>query len=133
MGVSNSDVAMDMMPKLRLNTILAADPALQPEAKDIKSMRPSTADKYQNQMSCDEDGDDDIQMDDEPMLRIGSPNGGGLNVHHDEAHKAAAAVAAAAVDTLPPRIPAFMCAPCGIKFSSISTLEAHQTFYCAHK
>lgn len=27
---------------------------------------------------------------------------------------------------------AFTCDPCGIKFSSLSTLEAHQTYYCSH-
>ena len=26
-----------------------------------------------------------------------------------------------------------ICPPCGIRFSSASTLEAHQTFYCAHR
>lgn len=32
-----------------------------------------------------------------------------------------------------PRIPVFMCHPCGIRFSSLSTLEAHQTYYCSHR
>lgn len=27
----------------------------------------------------------------------------------------------------------FICPPCGIKFSSLSTLEAHQTYYCSHR
>ncbi|KAL3282135.1 hypothetical protein HHI36_005330 [Cryptolaemus montrouzieri] len=27
----------------------------------------------------------------------------------------------------------FICPPCGIRFSSLSTLEAHQTFYCSHR
>lgn len=26
-----------------------------------------------------------------------------------------------------------MCNPCGIRFSSLSTLEAHQTYYCSHR
>lgn len=26
-----------------------------------------------------------------------------------------------------------VCPPCGIRFSSASTLEAHRTFYCAHR
>lgn len=29
--------------------------------------------------------------------------------------------------------PLYMCSPCGIKFSSPSTLEAHQTYYCSHR
>lgn len=138
-GSSNSSAAIETLPKLRLNTILAADPALQPEAKDIKRIRSSTADKYSNQISYDEDGDDDVQMDDMPIrILIGSPNGGGRSTsatghsHRDDRHDAVAA-AAAAVDALPPRMPAFMCTPCGIKFSSLSTLEAHQTYYCSHK
>lgn len=27
----------------------------------------------------------------------------------------------------------FTCLPCGIRFSSLSTLEAHQTYYCSHR
>jgi hypothetical protein len=30
-------------------------------------------------------------------------------------------------------VPIFMCTPCGIRFSSLSTLEAHQTYYCSHR
>ncbi|XP_017778791.1 PREDICTED: zinc finger protein ush isoform X3 [Nicrophorus vespilloides] len=30
-------------------------------------------------------------------------------------------------------IPIFFCQPCGIRFSSLSTLEAHQTYYCSHR
>ncbi|KAG8232695.1 hypothetical protein J437_LFUL011442 [Ladona fulva] len=30
-------------------------------------------------------------------------------------------------------VPVFVCAPCGIKFSNASTLEAHQTYYCSHR
>lgn len=33
----------------------------------------------------------------------------------------------------PPPPTALICLPCGIKFSSASTLEAHRTFYCAHR
>jgi hypothetical protein len=32
-----------------------------------------------------------------------------------------------------PPVPVFMCNPCGIRFSSLSTLEAHQTYYCSHR
>ncbi|XP_071452399.1 zinc finger protein ush [Hetaerina americana] len=31
------------------------------------------------------------------------------------------------------QVPVYVCAPCGIKFSSASTLEAHQTYYCSHR
>ncbi|CAH0556822.1 unnamed protein product, partial [Brassicogethes aeneus] len=32
-----------------------------------------------------------------------------------------------------PSVPIFQCQPCGIRFSSLSTLEAHQTYYCSHR
>ncbi|KAJ8953172.1 hypothetical protein NQ314_007396, partial [Rhamnusium bicolor] len=32
-----------------------------------------------------------------------------------------------------PTVPIFQCQPCGIRFSSLSTLEAHQTYYCSHR
>ena len=34
---------------------------------------------------------------------------------------------------LPPRLAVYMCGPCGIRFSSASTLSAHQTYYCSHR
>jgi zinc finger protein ZFPM1 len=34
---------------------------------------------------------------------------------------------------MPPRLAMFICGPCGIRFSSASTLEAHQTYYCSHR
>lgn len=30
-------------------------------------------------------------------------------------------------------VPVYFCTPCGIRFSSLSTLEAHQTYYCSHR
>lgn len=30
-------------------------------------------------------------------------------------------------------VPLYMCTPCSIRFSSLSTLEAHQTYYCSHR
>ncbi|CAH1109133.1 unnamed protein product [Psylliodes chrysocephalus] len=37
------------------------------------------------------------------------------------------------VETRQPTVPIFQCPPCGIRFSSLSTLEAHQTYYCSHR
>lgn len=142
------NLTTDNLPKLRLNTILAADPALQPEAKDIKCIRASTTDKYNNKINCDdvddEDGDD-VQMDEEPQSPLHhsrhrhrgggddarSTTSSGGHMTRDERIETASAIANV-IDALP-RIPAFICAPCGIKFSSLSTLEAHQTYYCSHK
>lgn len=125
------NLVTDNLPKLRLNTTLAADPALQPEAKDIKCIRPSTTDKYNNQISCDEDGDD-IQMDDDLPQSPNHRDNIKTASSHGQRDERLDATVSPSVDVLP-RIPAFICAPCGIKFSSLSTLEAHQTYYCSHK
>ena len=45
----------------------------------------------------------------------------------------AAAVAAAAAAAAASRPTALICPPCGIRFSSASTLEAHQKYYCSHR
>ncbi|VEN45936.1 unnamed protein product [Callosobruchus maculatus] len=37
------------------------------------------------------------------------------------------------VEPRQPAVPLFQCQPCGIRFSSLSTLEAHQTYYCSHR
>ncbi|KAJ8910994.1 hypothetical protein NQ315_010823 [Exocentrus adspersus] len=37
------------------------------------------------------------------------------------------------VESRQPSVPIFQCSPCGIRFSSLSTLEAHQTYYCSHR
>nr|CAD7392696.1 unnamed protein product [Timema cristinae] len=37
------------------------------------------------------------------------------------------------VSVLSRAVPVYMCTPCGIRFSSLSTLEAHQTYYCSHR
>ncbi|XP_056630448.1 zinc finger protein ush isoform X1 [Diorhabda sublineata] len=36
-------------------------------------------------------------------------------------------------ESRPSTVPIFQCSPCGIRFSSLSTLEAHQTYYCSHR
>lgn len=133
------------LPKLRLNISLASDPALQPEAKDIKSIRARAADNYEeNQLNSDDDfhemhTDDDVpshslrlsnEDDDRPppekIRRRDDPLLMSLN-------KGVPLPTAVVVADMVPRHPAFVCAPCGIKFSSLSTLEAHQTYYCSHK
>lgn len=134
------------LPKLRLNITLASDPALQPEAKDIKSIRARAADNYEeNQRFSDDDfheihTDDDVpshsfrlsnEDDDRPppekIRRRDDPLLLSLN------KTVSLPTAAVVVADMVPRHPAFVCAPCGIKFSSLSTLEAHQTYYCSHK
>lgn len=140
------------MPILRLNTHLASDPALQPDARDIQ--QPFT-----------DNGDDDDE--DDRTSRTPGSNGRRSLTPTSSVHSppppaqplmsSAASVllgeltrevlppaagAAAVVDsaTAPatgrvlvgPTMTMFMCEPCGIKFSTLSTLEAHQTYYCSH-
>ncbi|XP_037911626.1 zinc finger protein ush isoform X3 [Hermetia illucens] len=85
------------LPKVRLNASLASDPALKPDAKDLKIIN--------NESLIDE-----LTKHDSKSEGVKSPNG---------------------VDMLQ-RVKVFMCHPCGIGFSSLSTLEAHQTYYCSH-
>lgn len=131
------------LPKLRLNVTLAADPALQPEAKRV-CIRPS-ADNYDTESNCDNEMRDETPS---PTILVHDDNGPPEKIRRrdDSAFRSAASkfvvnlqspnthsTATVAPADISPRIPAFICAPCGIKFSSISTLEAHQTFYCSHR
>lgn len=130
------------LPKLRLNVTLAADPALQPEAKHIKCIR-ATSDNYDTESICDNEmrdetlsppilvHDDDgppekVRRRDDTPFRSSVANKFVINLQSPNAATVASA-------DIAPRIPAFICTPCNIKFSSMSTLEAHQTFYCTHK
>lgn len=133
------------MPKLRLNAILASDPALQPEAKHIKCIRAAEIED-----DCDEVLDD-IHMDDEPTPSLSSPRSAHSVERIEENNSSRSHIiprrderrssmnevlistTANVGDVMPMRVPAFKCNPCGIKFSSASTLEAHQTYYCTHK
>ncbi|XP_059619232.1 zinc finger protein ush isoform X2 [Phlebotomus argentipes] len=104
-------------PTLRLNTKLASDPALQPEAKDLKdAIRLSSEDEKPDR---DEETEKKLtkSLKDIRMEKV---------IH---------ATRTSPVDALPavPRMQVFTCGPCGIRFSSLSTLEAHQTYYCSHR
>ncbi|XP_060517800.1 zinc finger protein ush isoform X2 [Cylas formicarius] len=54
----------------------------------------------------------------------------GLNL---EAVAAATRSVEAPSEPTKPLPPVYQCSPCGIRFSSLSTLEAHQTYYCSHR
>lgn len=128
------------LPKLRLNITLASDPALQPEAKDIQSIRASTVENYETESNCDDEMREDSAS--SPIL-VHDDNGPPpekIRKRHDSTPFRASGnkfVVNLQSNVNPndiiPRVPAFICAPCGIKFSSMSTLEAHQTFYCTHR
>ncbi|XP_070067506.1 zinc finger protein ush isoform X2 [Drosophila takahashii] len=81
-------------PKVRLNALLASDPALKPDAKELTLP-------------------DSRLLAPPPLVKPEAPP-----PPQEEPH------------LKPAR---FMCLPCGIAFSSPSTLEAHQAYYCSHR
>lgn len=117
-------------PKIRLKTNLATDPALQPQAISVAGLKsedrgvsPNTANEYLSSA---------IQSALASRGFFLNP----LTLTADGA--AAAAVATRGADGVgeaprQPSVPLFFCPPCGIRFSSLSTLEAHQTYYCSHR
>lgn len=143
---SNRNSSMSSsLPKLRLNITLASDPALQPEAKDIKSIRARAADNYvENQLNSDDEFHEIHTDDDVPShpFRLSNedddrPPPEKIRRRDDQLllslNKGVTLPTGVTMADIIPRHPAFVCAPCGIKFSSLSTLEAHQTYYCSHK
>lgn len=128
------------LPKLRLNITLASDPALQPEAKDIQSIRANAVENYEIESNCDDEMRDGSLS---PPILVHDDNGPPpekIRKRHDSNTFRPAGnkfmvnlPSTVNPSDIIPRVPAFVCAPCGIKFSSMSTLEAHQTFYCTHR
>ncbi|XP_058826494.1 zinc finger protein ush isoform X2 [Topomyia yanbarensis] len=102
------------LPMLRLNIALASDPAANPDAKDLKNITAANDSQFEKSIESDFSG-----AAPPPQAVIRKPNKPEITIPIN-------------VD-LPPRIPMFMCGPCGIRFSSASTLEAHQTYYCSHR
>ncbi|KAK4879651.1 hypothetical protein RN001_007797 [Aquatica leii] len=113
-------------PRLRLKAGLATDPALQPQATAVANVKtepddiaspnhaveyfPSLPSALQNVLA---------------NSRFFLPPA--LNLTENASRSETADV---------PRqnsAPIYMCAPCSIRFSSLSTLEAHQTYYCSHR
>lgn len=118
-----------ILPKLRLNALLASDPALKPDAKDLKVLHEETQTKNRLAQlppppALTKQEDMDTLMSApvvnavEPVLKTTSVT---------------ASSSPAAATEIPPRLKLFMCLPCGIHFSSPSTLEAHQAYYCSHR
>ncbi|GBP77509.1 Zinc finger protein ush [Eumeta japonica] len=96
-------------PRLRLNTSLATDPALAPTAAPLKREAPTPS----------------------PPPAPAAP-------HAPTAAPPSArdylALSAAFPGLFPTAgVPPYICVPCGIRYSSLSTLEAHRTYYCSHR
>lgn len=113
------------LPKLRLNAILASDPALQPYAKDIKQPpEPARLDDDSSTMPIISGLHHEPRLMALPSAEsFVAANFAELMRRDGILAKAVPNAAAAA---------GYTCEPCGIKFSSLSTLEAHQTYYCSH-
>ncbi|KNC30202.1 Zinc finger protein ush [Lucilia cuprina] len=125
--VSNENICSPTsgsMPKLRLNALLASDPALMPDAKDLKVVH----EESQTQQR---------------IARLEQHLQQQLQTDETESNETEHITPAALVETAkkplttpveaPQRMKVFMCLPCGIGFSSPSTLEAHQAYYCSHR
>ncbi|XP_052865930.1 zinc finger protein ush [Anopheles cruzii] len=111
---------------LRLNVALASDPAANPDAKDLKKIGEAdavAAEFAQQQLAALNMAIGGPPPPPPPMRKPALKGPEGL----------VGPLALPAVVELPPRLPMFVCGPCGIRFSSASTLEAHQTYYCSHR
>lgn len=122
------------IPTLRLNTALASDPASNPDAKQFLHIRVKSEEKS-------EDVDDDVTLIDHDSEDVEN-NLDQVNIpkspmkhHHSSPTSKETNSGQIMVKNLEllPRPNVFMCQPCGIRFSSLSTLEAHQTYYCSHR
>ncbi|XP_058453292.1 zinc finger protein ush isoform X2 [Malaya genurostris] len=102
------------IPMLRLNIALASDPAANPDAKDLTNITAANDSQFEKSIEPDFVG---AAPPPQPVIRKANKPDITIPINVD----------------LPPRIPMFMCGPCGIRFSSASTLEAHQTYYCSHR
>ncbi|XP_037976949.2 zinc finger protein ush isoform X2 [Plutella xylostella] len=90
-------------PRLRLNASLATDPALAPRAAALKHEPPS------------------------PSPPPAPPSAPPAAAPRDYL------AITAAFPALFPAQPPYVCQPCGIRYSSLSTLQAHQEHYCSHR
>lgn len=124
------------IPTLRLNAALASDPASNPDAKEfMMKMCVKTEETNEN------DEDDDVTLinhdseDVENNLDAVNIRKSPLKLHQPTANSKENNSNQIMVKNLEllPRPNHFMCTPCGIRFSTLSTLEAHQTYYCSHR
>lgn len=127
-----------IMPTLRLNIALASDPASNPDAKELRKIHVKTEGNRSE--------DDDVMSnneDAESILDSANISKTSLKVQQQQQQQLAAPKLKENINSVNqllvknlemlPRPNVFMCTPCNIRFSSLSTLEAHQTYYCSHR
>lgn len=128
-----------IMPTLRLNIALASDPASNPEAKALRNIKTEENKSEDDEIMSNHDDAESIldavntskaalkaQQQQQQQQQLLAPPNSKENIN---------SVNQLLVKNLEmlPRPNVFMCTPCGIRFSSLSTLEAHQTYYCSHR
>ncbi|KFB46376.1 AGAP009066-PA-like protein [Anopheles sinensis] len=133
------------LPMLRLNVALASDPAANPDAKDLKNIGASSEAAYEEKQSQHQAHQAHATQQQQhhvlSMAVIGHPStASSSSAASLLSRKQPPTVSLSKVPEaialpveLPPRLPMYICGPCGIRFSSASTLEAHQTYYCSHR
>ncbi|KAJ8985562.1 hypothetical protein NQ317_011522 [Molorchus minor] len=110
-------------PKIRLKANLATDPALQPQylsASNIKTELETSQSPSEYLAALP------------PAIQSALASRGFFLPNLIPGPEAAARPAEP-IEPRQPTVPIFQCPPCGIRFSSLSTLEAHQTYYCTHR
>lgn len=110
----------EITPRIRLKASLATDPALQPLAIPIGSVKIETepnipANEYISSLP------QALQT----VLARGLFPSNTLPISDTSPRSE--------VEIRQTNVSIFLCHPCGIRFSSLSTLEAHKTFYCSHR
>ncbi|KAL1457983.1 hypothetical protein WDU94_008160 [Cyamophila willieti] len=141
---SGSEPRSPDVPKVRLNTNLATDPARN-SPPSIKSASPSQSPTG----SVRSNSEGKVSVKTEPIVSPSSsiiPSPAELEYLASLPPTLQSAIASGRLffpGNVDPRTkldisevrqaPIYTCVPCGIRFSSASTLEAHQTYYCSHR
>lgn len=140
---STSESPPSSIPKLRLNALLASDPALMPDAKDLKLIQEEAQNNQQLMKNAPMASEKNVPVTEansaveafSPILKSGGNQEALVTTAPTAtaASKMSASLGTAELAATPQRLKVFMCLPCGIGFSSPSTLEAHQAYYCSHR
>ncbi|XP_044750618.1 zinc finger protein ush isoform X2 [Coccinella septempunctata] len=120
--VDKSDGEDSSQPRIRLKANLATDPAQHPQLLSLANSKPeleitTSPSEYLNKLP--------------PVVQSAFARGFFLPTALQPPEPPVRPDSADAAR--PPAVQVFICPPCGIRFSNLSTLEAHQTFYCSHR
>jgi zinc finger protein ZFPM1 len=126
-----------ILPTLRLNVALASDPATNPDAKEIHSDNLKNLDQEYDSMGSSRNDDAETQislskitLSDEKQQQQQQQQNLVMPKSKENISNVGNLIAKN-LELMRPNV--FMCTPCGIRFSSLSTLEAHCTYYCSHR